>query len=173
MGEKHVIPKEARAKVGKESPQRVLGEITKRDIRRFAQAVGDLNPLYFDDDYAKNSRFGGIIAPLLFYFSFVYDPGPEAVAGDDGTLREPSGVERYGGIEYPQLPLKNILAGGRELEFLQMLRPGDILSVTGKILDLYEKEGKRGKLVFVVSENTYFNQNNEVVLKEKITNIFY
>ena len=173
MAEEPVIPEEARAKIGKESPPRVMGEVTKRDIRRFAQAVGDSNPLYFDDGYAEKSRYGGIIAPPLFYLSFVYDPGPEAVAGADGRLRRPSGVEMYGGIEFPQLPLKNILAGGRELEFLQPLRPGDTLSVTGKILDLYEKEGKRGKMVFVVSENTYFKQRNEVVLKEKITNIFY
>ena len=168
-----MIPEEARAKVGRESPRRILGEVAKRDIGRFAQAVGDPNPLYFNEDFAKKSRYGGIIAPPLFYLTFVYDLGPHAVTGADGRPKTPNGVELYAGIEYPRLPLKNTLAGGWEVEFLQPLRPGDTISVIGKIVGLHEKEGKSGKMAFVVSENSYFNQRDEMVVREKITTIFY
>lgn len=32
----------------------------------FARAIGDLNPLYVDEEAAKRSEFGGIIAPPTF-----------------------------------------------------------------------------------------------------------
>ena len=168
-----LIPETARANIGRVTSRRVLGEVTRRDIVRFVQAVGDKNPLYRDDDYAEKSRHRGIIAPPLFYLTFVYDPGPDSELWPDGRLRKPGGVEMYGGIEFPELPLKNILAGGRELEFFKPLRIGDVISVSGKLIDIYEKDGKRGKVIFTINENTYFNQKDEIVLIEKLTNIFY
>jgi len=32
-------------------------------IQNFARAIGDMNPLYFDEDYAKKSAYEGLIAP--------------------------------------------------------------------------------------------------------------
>ncbi len=44
----------------------MTGEFTKilsdDDIRNFAQASGDTNPIHLDDDYAKNTIFGERIA---------------------------------------------------------------------------------------------------------------
>jgi len=40
--------------------------VTAKDIKRFAQAIDDPNPLYHDEEYAKSSKFKGIIAPPLF-----------------------------------------------------------------------------------------------------------
>jgi len=31
-------------------------EVTKRDIKRFAQAIGETNPIHFDEDYAKRRK---------------------------------------------------------------------------------------------------------------------
>src|SRR5512139_4248199 len=36
------------------------------DIRRWAQAMQNPNPLYFDEVYASKSRFGRIVAPQSF-----------------------------------------------------------------------------------------------------------
>jgi len=36
--------------------------ITDRDVRRFAAASGDTNPLHLDDEYAEQTRFRGRIA---------------------------------------------------------------------------------------------------------------
>ena len=41
-------------------------DVTKRDIKRFAQAIGETNPIHFDEDYAKSTMYGTIIAPPLF-----------------------------------------------------------------------------------------------------------
>src|SRR3989338_2643949 len=48
--------------IGKPEDVRVF-EAGKEVIRRFADAVGDRNPLYYDEEYARNSRYGSIIAP--------------------------------------------------------------------------------------------------------------
>jgi acyl dehydratase len=36
-------------------------KVTARDIELFAEMTGDRNPLHFDEELAKRSRFGGII----------------------------------------------------------------------------------------------------------------
>jgi len=38
-------------------------DVTDKDIRRFAQAIDDPNPLYYDEEYAKKTIYKGIIAP--------------------------------------------------------------------------------------------------------------
>ena len=40
--------------------------IEKGKIREMAAAAYDDNPIYFDEEYAKKTRFGGIIAPPHF-----------------------------------------------------------------------------------------------------------
>ena len=43
--------------------QRFLKEVTRDNILNFADAVGDNNPLWINEDYAAQSRFGSITAP--------------------------------------------------------------------------------------------------------------
>jgi acyl dehydratase len=42
---------------------------TKDNIRKFVDGVGDLNPLFRDEGYAKATRYGSIIAPPSFVLS--------------------------------------------------------------------------------------------------------
>ena len=51
-------------------------DVTKKDIRRFAQAIDDSNPLYCDEEYAKNTKFKSIIAPPLFVQTFAFEDVP-------------------------------------------------------------------------------------------------
>ena len=53
-----------RALIGKESePVHAPDEVSKSMIRHFCEMMEDPNPLYTDEEYAKNSKYGGIIAP--------------------------------------------------------------------------------------------------------------
>ena len=45
----------------------VIFEVEGGAIKKFADAVGDSNPLYWDHEYAKNSKYGSIIAPPGFF----------------------------------------------------------------------------------------------------------
>jgi acyl dehydratase len=65
------IPDEAKKMIGKGTTPQSF-EITKKDIRRAAQAMAlgkELNPLYVDEEYAKKTKCGGTIAPPGFSFS--------------------------------------------------------------------------------------------------------
>jgi acyl dehydratase len=166
MTEDSLITEEAEAMIGKELPPRVVGEVYKRDIQRFALATGDPNRSYFDEEYAKESRHGGIIAPPSFIITFFSERGSDVEIIEDGHIVPRSGEELR-----PLLRAKRALGGGSELEFFEPLRPGDVISAKKKITDIYEKEGRSGKLVFTITETTYTNQRGEVVVIDRGTSI--
>lgn len=143
MAEESVITEELRNMVGVEVEPEVF-EVEKGHIRKFAEAVGDPNPLWQDEAYACKSRYGSIIAPPMF----LQDEGKNKFA------------DRL--AEIP-LPLPSFLNGGVEIEFYQPLKPGDIITTRAKLADLYEKQGKTGKLIFMVIEVTSTNQRGELV----------
>jgi len=157
------IPDEAKKMIGKESTPQSY-EITKKDIRRFAQAVAigkAPNPLYTDEEYAKKSKWGGIIAPPLFFFSCYYEEVPESQLREDGW---PQGTE----IDVP-LPVGQAVGGGSAVELGVPVRPGDVITLKKKIADVYCKQGKSGKLYFTVIESTYTNQRGQFVARERWT----
>ena len=56
--------------IGHESAP-VTHDIEKGAIIKFAQAIGDPNPLFNDEVQARKSRYGGLIAPPTFLRSMV------------------------------------------------------------------------------------------------------
>lgn len=41
-------------------------------IRHYADGIGDTNPLWRSEEYAKNTRYGGIIAPPGFWIVLLH-----------------------------------------------------------------------------------------------------
>lgn len=137
-------------------------------ILMFARSVGDDNPVYSDEDLAKKTEAGGIIAPPTFAQSSAqFDPdyGLRPKIGQPwfGSGKNPSGVTRTGG------------GGGgggggglhaeQHFEYHRPLRPGDVLTATTQPGKTWEKEGKRsGKLVFSESVTEYRDQKGELVI---------
>src|SRR5260370_19017376 len=64
MANKYVTD-EAKKQIGKVSEARTY-DVERGAIRRFAEAIGDPNPLFNSDREARKSRFGGMIAPPPF-----------------------------------------------------------------------------------------------------------
>jgi len=121
-------------------------EIEKGMIRQFAQAIDDQNPLWQDEEYASKSRYGGIIAPPNFILTIGFEQAQQKMT----SLM--SGVGR--------------LHGGTELEYYQPVRPGDTITVNGKIAQVQERESnKLGKIVLVTFDMSYENQREEPVAK--------
>ncbi|MFC1908942.1 MaoC family dehydratase N-terminal domain-containing protein [Chloroflexota bacterium] len=142
MTEESVITEELRNMVGVEAEPEVLN-VEKGHIRRFAEAVGDPNPLWQDEAYAGKSRYGSIIGPPMF----LQDEGKNKIADRLMEKISPAGF----------------LNGGVEVEFYKPMIPGDIITTRAKLTDLYEKQGKSGKLIFMVIEVTFTNQRGELV----------
>lgn len=156
------IPAEIRAMVGKEARPQIY-EVTRKDIRRFTQAIGDPNPVYVDEDYAKKTIWGGIIAPPLFFLAFAFEDVPETQLREDGSPIETE-------LNVP-LPATRTIGGASSIEVGWPLRPGDTITVRKRVADLYCKEGRSGLLYFTVIETTYTNQAGQFVGCEKATYI--
>src|SRR3954451_24358181 len=55
--------------IGRASPP-TLNEVEKGSIRKFAEAIGDYNPIYYDEEYAQASGYPTMVAPPTFPASF-------------------------------------------------------------------------------------------------------
>jgi hydroxyacyl-ACP dehydratase HTD2-like protein with hotdog domain len=71
------------------------------------------------------------------------------------------------------IPLKRLLNGTSELEYLQPIKAGDVISVKAKLTRLRQVPGAAGPTLFMFTEMTYTNQRGEVVVKGKNTYIKY
>lgn len=56
--------------VGDEMPSLVKEPVTRTQLVRYAGASGDLNPLHFDDEFAKSAGMGGVIAHGMLVMGF-------------------------------------------------------------------------------------------------------
>ena len=156
------VTPEVEAMVGSEKTFHSDGELGRTTIRRFAVAVGDPNPLYRDEEYAKKTRYGGIIAPPTMIFELVHNVEDEISEEDGGYLDK---------VLLPP-PLTRLVRGGNEYEFFQAVRPTDKITVKRKVSQIREKQGKSGALVFVILEITYTNQREEILGVNRETFIF-
>ena len=145
MVEDSLITEDLRSKIGIESEPEVY-EIEKGMIRRFVLAVDDPNPLWQDEEYARKSRHGGIIAPPTFVLTIGFDKLQQQVQ--------------------ESIPHGGILHGSTALECYQPVRTGDSINVTTKITNIREwRDRRKGKTVFVTLDVTYKNQRQELVAK--------
>jgi len=128
-------------------------EVEKGVIWRLAEAVDDPNPLWQNEDEAKKSKYGGIIAPPALNMSqmmvaFLQGNPPLPVIGTGGFEAE------------------------HESEFYAPIHAGDIITTTSKLVDIYEKQGKKsGRMVFIVYDTILTNQHGEVVGKERASQV--
>lgn len=154
--------------VGHEYPPHTGEPVLARDIRRYAYAIDDENPIFVDQAAAKASRYGGLTAPLNYVSWAVGVPGAEKRTKDLGE----DGLSSFVGV--PDIPGAWSLGwvrGGEELEFFKPVYVNDRVTVRGVVTGVSEKQGKSGTLVFVTSEFTYTNQNNELLAKHVVTMI--
>ena len=150
MTQESAITPEMRAAVGVESESHV-NEVEKGAIIKFAAAIGDTNPIFTDDEAARNSRYGGIIAPPTFCRTM--SSGPMKV-----DVRSPYSAN---------------LDGGSDWEYYEPVRPGDRISVTAMVSNVFERPGRLGNMFFIQRETKYVNQFGRTVAVQRTTGISY
>jgi acyl dehydratase len=172
MSDTYLTP-EIKALIGTSVHMSAWDAVERGAIRRFIQAIMDLDPVYWDDEEATTTPFGGVVAPPLFpLYNFRFPPTiPDQL---EGALTDPM---FHGGSFLPRFGLPDVpgperrLNGGNEIEFLAAARPGDRLDATSEIEDIFEKEGRSGRMVFVRMKITIRNQNGQVLLINRQTSI--
>ena len=165
-----MLPEEVTNMIGKVTGVAVR-EVEKGAIKRFADAVDDRNPLYWDEEYARNSRYGAIIAPPGFFgWPTNWPPGITFLQNPDVSAEPSKEGESLRDTLY-KLGYTLGLDGGMEYEFFIPIRVGDTLTAETRVKDIVEREGKSGKMVFLFTETTFTNQNGAIVAKATSTSI--
>jgi len=123
-------------------------EIGKEKIREYAKAIKNEDPHYMDEDFAKNTKYGGIIAPPTFAVVYV------------GMLAEPFFLDKE-----LDLNLFMLVHGEQEFEFYDVVRAGDVITSKGEITHIENKE----KLDVVTLVGKSVNQDGTMVCKAVFT----
>jgi hypothetical protein len=158
-----ITPQMEEAK-GKWGESRVSPPISASDIRRWAIATywPETPPaIYWDEDYAKTTRWGGIIAPSDFN-PFAWPVRRPVMARNPGAAQQgPSGRR-----------LTN-MNGGQTDTYGVPQRPGDIITAKSRLQDFNEREGRLGLTLYSFTENEWTNQKGEFVRRRISTSIRY
>lgn len=94
-------------------------------IREFANATGDTNPAYLDEEAAAKGPLGGIVAPPMF--AVVYQKDMLGAALFDREL---------------DLNLAMLVHGEQDFRFHFPARPGDVVVSQGRISHIERKDDK-------------------------------
>lgn len=143
-----LITDEIRALIGLESePERNRFPISAEMAYDVADAIEDYNPLYIDPQYAESSRFGSLLCPPLAAWKDIAPPIGYFGAGQEWHFEVPLPFNSYG------------LNGGSDWQFLSPAKVGTWVTRRFRILDIFEKQGRSGPLVFIVREETQTDQD--------------
>jgi acyl dehydratase len=139
-----------KALIGRATPT-VVAEVKAEETIPFAEALGDLNPLYIDEEAAKKSPFGSLLAPPTF---------PVTLAA--GNI----GPDLFFELE---LNFASIIHGEQEFEYFRPLQVGETITIEGRVADITEEQGEDGVLDVVVLETSGCDQAGEEVYVARMT----
>lgn len=136
-----------RSFIGRESEDRFV-DVEKGQLRFFAKATGETNPIYFDDEAAAAAGHRAVPAPPTFSFTL----NSLARAKAPGTFTPDMGIN-----------IGHVLHGEQAFEHYKTIYAGDVITLTGTITDIYEKKG--GAMEFVVTTTDAVNQDGELCVR--------
>ncbi|BDG35749.1 MaoC family dehydratase N-terminal domain-containing protein [Saccharococcus caldoxylosilyticus] len=125
---------------------KVKNVVERGAVKKFAEAIGDPHPIYWDEETGKKSRYQRNIAPPTF--PRVFD---------------------YGVIEGLKLPSKGLIHGEQRFHYERPLFVGEELYCYAKVEDYYEKQSSMGELGFLVITNYGEDPSGSVIFTSTST----
>lgn len=159
-----LLTDEARAWADQSFPDYVT-EVGRLEIQRYAMAIGESDPIYFDIEAARAAGHPDIPAPP--YFPYVIRMHAAHLGGRDQLTPDGSAV-----ADVPPIESQRAMAGETEIEVGGAIHAGDTITLRKRIIDIFEKQGRSGDLVFVKTEFSFTNQRDETVFLERFTRIY-
>ncbi len=151
------LKREIEGRIGVWGEPRTSDAIALSDIRRWSIAVywPETPPRqYWDQDYAKQTRWGGIVAPHEFNpFAWTLEPMPRTA---------PRGAEGVRGMN-----------GGQVDSFFAIMRPGDLITQRVRVFGCEMRDTSLGPTLFIQTEFRWTNQRDELVKTRIATSIRY
>lgn len=134
-----------RSLIGRES-EPVVHEVEKGAIRRFAEALGDPNPIYQEEAAARAAGFAGLVAPPTF---------PVALTSN----------ERF--RHSLDLGTRSVLHGEQLFEYVRPIVAGDRITVRSKVTEVQERTGASGPMDVIVIEDEGRDAEGKLVFKTR------
>ncbi len=129
--------------VGRELPP-IAAVVERGRVRRFAQVIGEVDPVFLDVDAARAAGHADLPVPPTFLFSLELDqPDP------------------YSYVTELDVDLRNVLHGEQAFSYYAQIHAGDALTITAHIADVYSKRG--GAMDFIVKESSFRRPDGQVV----------
>jgi len=132
-----------RSFIGLETKPRAV-EVEKGQLRSFAAATGEKNPIYFDEAAARAAGHRSLPAPPTFLFCLA------SLAPDGENVIARLGVD-----------MGRVLHGEQSFTYGEPIHAGDTITLKTRISDIYDKRG--GALDFIVEDTEATNQNGDSV----------
>jgi acyl dehydratase len=129
--------------VGLETQPRSV-DVEKGQLKFFAQATGETNPVYFDEEAAKAAGHPTLLAPPTFLFCL------ETMTPSTDNVMAKLGID-----------IGRVLHGEQQFTYRKPIYAGDTITLRTKVSDIYDKKG--GALDFVVQDTSATNQKGENV----------
>jgi len=133
--------------IGRESEVTVV-EVEKGAIARFAEAIGDANPIYVDEAAARAAGYAGLAVPCTF---------PAVLAVN----------ERF--RHSLDLGTRSLLLGELSIDYGRPVVAGDRIAVKGRVADVQERAGTSGAMDVLVLETEGRSSEGEVVFRVRET----
>ena len=161
-----LVTPEMLARIGVEGePEFAVDEVCRSEIRRYVVATMDDNPLWYDEEFAKKTKYGPGVAPGSYALRAVNEwhrdmgtPDPNRNLGpdDDGIQSTKPSVRSYpAGVQS--------FHGGDDVTYIQLPKVGDRISATIQLVEIVEKSGRSGKFIVVYSDKIFKNQHGETL----------
>ncbi len=155
-----LITEEIAALIGRETePEQNRFPISAEMAYDVADSIEDYNPLYVDPDYAQNSRFGGLLCPPLAAWKDIAPPIGYFGAGQEWHFEVPLPFNSYG------------LNGGSDWQFLAPVCVGAWITRRFRVMDIFEKQGRSGPLVFIVRQEMQTDQHGQTLSQARRVSI--
>lgn len=138
------------------------GTVHRREFQRWAAAVGDHNPLYFDLDYARAHGHRDVVMPPMFISRIVNDI-------DRIEDLRPDGIPVSRIIKMP--PFERFMFAGDETEFYRCLHPGDVVTCERVVAAITRKAGRSGEFSLVTREIVYRAEDGGEVARTRSSTI--
>ena len=155
MSSEGLIDADSAARIGTVAAT-ATGEVNRRDLQRWAAAVGDHNPLWFDTEYAQANGYRDVICPPLYLQYAVL-----GVTALDDLRPDGSSGAVSGSLAFPRAPRR--MAGGESTTFHLPAYHLDEITMVRTIASIDEKQGRSGSFVLVTWHTVYRNQHQQLV----------
>jgi acyl dehydratase len=134
-----------RTAAGRSTPP-TLNEVEGGAVRRFAESLGDANPIWLDHDQARAAGFRGVVAPPSFPVTF--NPAVD--------YRELIGAAG-----------RTLLLADFTIEYERPLIVGDRLLVSSRVSELTERPGPAGRVDVAVIDDEGRDEQGGLVYRAR------